>query len=59
MSGSYCNDESRTLILQTIAWSFAALSAFTCNSVPINSLPETFPNSEKIFLVLFVEEVPL
>ena len=34
MSGSYCNDDSRKLILQTLAWSFNCLSAFSCKRVP-------------------------
>ena len=44
MSGTYCNDDTRTLILETLAWSFTALSTlfympgFT--SEPINFLIE-------------------
>ena len=33
MSGSYCNEKSRELILQVIAWSFKALGILSANKI--------------------------
>lgn len=44
MSGSYCNDESRKLILQTLAWSFNCLSTFAASGFHMLARL-TMPNS--------------